>query len=111
MIRSRLRSRRNTKTVDVINKTLSGGYAESNAYTGLTATYEQRDAFELITEAGGVIKVTDVFWFEPATPGASLPTITEAQLLYDGSTRYEIIQVQTQGGGNSRMRVMTRRMR
>jgi len=110
MIGSRLRNRRNTRTVDIITKSLSP-YAETNAYTGLTATYEQRDAFELMTEAGAVIMVTDIFWLAPATPGASLPTITEGQVIYDGSTRYEIIQVQEQGGGGQRLRAMTRRMR
>jgi len=106
---SRLRRNRKQHTVNVITKTMSGGYSESNAYTGLTATHEQRDAFELMTDTGAVIMVTDVFWF--AKTSGTLPTITEEHAIEVGTVRYEIFQVADQGGQGNRLRVMTRRAR
>lgn len=110
---SRLKTFRDTttKTVDVVSKTISPSYSESNVYTGLTAVHYQDDAFELITDTGATVLVADVFLFYPATPNAALPTITEAHLVYDGSVRYEIIQVKQQTLGGKLLKVVTRRAR
>lgn len=112
MIKSRLRMRRTPVTITVKNKSRSGvQYSEGNAYTGLVATHEQPDAYETLGDAGAPVLVTDVFWFEAAA-GASLPVITEAHVLVDGSgTRYEVIMAQDQGGNGSRLKVATKRLR
>jgi hypothetical protein len=114
MVKSRLQSRRTAVTVAVKVKTLaSGQYSEANV-SGLgsvAATQEQRDAFEFTSDGGTIVTVTDVFWFEAAA-GASLPAIEESHVLVDGSSvRYEVVNVQDQGGEGDRLRVMTRRLR
>ena len=115
MIKSRLQIRRNKKTVSVLDRTLSSGkYVESivGALSNLEATYEQQDAFEVATDGGAVVTVTDVFWFE-AKAGEDLPAIEEKHVIREKGTlvRYEVLQVQDQGGGGNRLRVMTRRLR
>lgn len=112
MIKSRLRLRRTPVTITVKSKSRSGAvYSESSAYTNLSATHEQPDAQEQLNDTGMVVVVTDVFWFEAAA-GASLPVITEAHVLVDGSgTRYEVIMAQDQGGNGSRLKVATKRLR
>lgn len=109
MIGSSLRGMRNRLTVNVYSRTLSPTYSETIVYTGLTATREQRDAYEQMSETGAIITITDVFWFEPVN--GVLPVINEGHLLTCDSVRYEVLQVMDQGGGNSRLRVMTRRLR
>lgn len=112
MVKSRLRLRRSTKTINVKVKTLSGGkYTESNAYSGLTATWEPAEVDEVYGDAGQLALATDVFWFEAAA-GASLPAIEEKHVLVDAaSVSYEVISVTDQGGGGSRLKVVTRRMK
>lgn len=111
MITSRLRQRRPTKTITVKQKTFAGGqHTESNLLTGLTATYEQIAAFEVVGDGGAVVIVTDVFWFEPAS--GSLPAIEEKHVLVDGSgNRYEVVAVSNQAGGGNRLKVITRSLR
>lgn len=109
MIGSRVHQRRAQLTVNVYSKTLSPAYAETAVYTGLTATREQRDAFEQMTDTGVVILVTDVFWFEPVS--GVLPAINEGHVLTISTARYEVIQVANQGGESHRLRVMTRKIR
>lgn len=114
MIKSRLRLRRVTKTIDVKVKTqASGQYTEASVsgLSSLTATHEQRNAFEATTDAGAVVIVTDVFWFEQLSSG-SLPAIEEKHVLVDGdSQRYEVLTVQDQGGMGDRLMVMCRRIK
>lgn len=113
MIGSRLRQRRTTKTITVKSKTLSAGqYSESNALTGLTATHDPGGGDEQIAPEGEFVVVTDVFWFEPTTPGGSLPGITAAHVLVDeNSVRYEVVaNTIDQANGGSRLKVMTRRV-
>lgn len=113
MIKSRLRVRRPTMTVSVKQKSgpTSGQYSETTPLTGLTATHSQPDAKELVNDAGQVVTVTDVFYFEPAA-GASLPAITEQHVIVDSSNvRYEVIMVQNAGGGGNRLKVLTQRLR
>lgn len=112
MIKSRLRDRRQTKTITVKAKTFaSGQYTEATLYSGLIATYEQRQAVETATDGGAVVVVTDVFYFEPVTTG-TLPAIEEKHVLIDsGSVRYEVVSVADQGGGGNRLEVITRRLR
>lgn len=112
MIKSRLRDRRVTKTITVKVKTFaSGQHTEATLYSGLIATYEQRQSVEVSGEAGGMVVVTDVFFFEPVTTG-TLPAIEEKHVLIDsGSVRYEVVSVVDQGGGGNRLEVITRRLR
>lgn len=111
MIGSRLRERRLQLTVSVKLKTLtSGQMVESSAFTGLIATHEQPDANEFVTDAGAVVVVTDVFWFEPVA--GVLPAITEKHVIVDASSnRYEVVMVQNQAGEGNRIKVMTRALR
>lgn len=112
MIKSRLRLRRSTRTIAVKAKTLaSGKYTESNALTGLVATWEPAEVDESYGDAGQLALATDVFWFEAAA-GSSLPAIEEKHVLVDAaSVRYEVISVTDQGGGGSRLKVITRRVK
>ena len=114
MIKSRLRRRRTSKTFEVKVKTLaSGQHTEANV-AGLSAivgTREERDAVEVANDAGAIVGVTDVFWFEPKA-GDSIPAIEEKHVLIDGdSVRYEVLQVINQAGQDNRLRVLTRRVR
>ena len=118
MIKSRLQLRRNTITVAVKVKTLTGGttapFTEANV-SGLSAvpfTLESVDAFEVTTEGGMVVTVTDVLFHE-ALAGASLPAIEEKHVLVDttSSVRYEVLQAIAQGGEQDRLMVRTRRLR
>lgn len=100
--------RRATMTVSVKRKTLTSGQnVESNLYTGLIATHEQPDATEMFTDAGALVIVTDVFWFERVAD--VLPAITEKHVVVDASSnRYEVVMVQNQGGEGNRLKVTTR---
>ena len=112
--KSRLRERRVTLTIDVKVKTLSAGQNTEATVSGLgalTATREQRDAFEITNDTGAIVIVSDVFWFEQLSDG-TLPAIEEKHVLIDGSSiRYEVLNVANQGGEGNRLRVMTRRLR
>lgn len=110
-IDSRLRRRRVKVIVAVKLKTLTAGQnVESNLYTGLVATHEQPDASEMFTDAGALVVVTDVFWFEAI--GWALPAITEKHTIVDASNnRYEVVMVQNQAGEGNRLKVMTRALR
>jgi len=114
VIKSRLQERRTQLTITVKVKTLSSGqYSEAtvSGMSALTATREQRDAFEITDDAGTQVLVSDVFWFE-AIAGASLPAIEEQHVLIDASSvRYEVLSVADQGGDGDRLRVMTKRLR
>lgn len=111
MIASRLRDRRVQMTVSVKLKTLTAGqHVESNLASGLIATHEQPNAFEIISEAGMIVPVTDVFWFEPVS--GTLPAITEKHVVVDASSnRYEVVMVQRQAGEANRLKVMTKALR
>ncbi len=112
--KSRIRERRQTLTIDVKVKTLSSGQNTEATVSGLgslTATREQRDAFELTTDAGATVIISDVFWFEQLSNG-TLPAIEEKHVLVDGSSvRYEVLNGADMGGEGNRLRVMTRRLR
>lgn len=111
MIKSRLRVRRQKKTVSVRAKTLTAGkYVESSAYTGLVATWEPAMVEEVYSAAGQVAFATDVFWFEPTT--GSLPTIEEQHVIVDAAgLRYEVISTTSQGGEGNRLKALTRRVK
>lgn len=115
MIGSRLQIRRPQKTVDVKAKSPSGGqYTEANVIglTGLTPTYEQRNAQEEHTDAGGLTNVVDVFWFERLLTTNVLPTIREQHVIVDSDdVRYEVFEVSDEGGGGNRLKVTCRRLR
>lgn len=98
-------------TCSVKLKTLTAGQnVETSLTTGLIATHEQPDASELFTDAGALVVVTDVFWFEPVS--GTLPAITEKHTVIDASNnRYEVVMVQNQGGEGNRLKVMTRALR
>jgi hypothetical protein len=113
---SRLHIRRPKKTVDVKAKTLGGGgqYTEANVagLTGLTPTYEQRNAMEEHTDAGGLTNVVDVLWFERLLTTNILPAIREQHVIVDsGAVRYEVFEVSNEGGGGDRLKVTCRRLR
>lgn len=112
---SRLQVRRPQKTIDVKVKTRSGGkYTEANVsgLTGLTPTFEQRNAFEEHTDAGGTVNILDVFFFERPVATGILPAIREQHVLVDGdSVRYEVIEVSDEGGAGNRLKVSCRRLR
>ena len=112
---SRLQVRRVQKTVSVKVKTLTAGkYVESNVtgLTSLTPTYEQRNAFEEATDAGGTANVVDIFFFERLTTTNLLPAIREQHVVVDSdSVRYEVFEVSDEGGQGNRLKVSTRRLR
>ena len=114
MIKSRLAQRRITKTITVKVKTLaSGQYTEAtvSGMAALVAQREQAEATEYMTDAGAMVDVTDVFWFEVAA-GVTLPAIEEKHVLIDGdSVRYEAVSVTDQGGEGEVLKVMVRRLR
>ena len=117
MIKSRLQTRRNTKTVAVKVKTLTSGtdipYTEAtvSGLSAVVATFEQGDPIEISTDAGTIIIVPTTFWFE-ALAGSSLPAIEEKHVLVDtDSVRYEVLAINDQGGGDDRLEVITRRLR
>jgi hypothetical protein len=112
---SRLQVRRPQKTVDVKIKTLSAGqYAESNVLglTNLTPTHEQRNAIEEHTDAGGLVPVVDVFFFERLLTTRVLPAIREQHVIVDSDdVRYEVFEVSDEGGGGNRLKATCRRLR
>lgn len=113
---SRLQIRRPQKTVNVKVKTLGGGgkYTEANVagLTNLTATFEQRNAMEEHTDAGGTVNIVDVFFFERLTTTGILPAIREQHVIVDSdSVRYEVFEVSDEGGGGDRLKVSCRRLR
>jgi len=115
MIGSRLQIRRPQKTVNIKVKSRSGGqYTEANVsgLTGLTPTYEQRNAIEEHTDAGGLVNVVDVFFFERLTTTNILPAIREKHVIIDSdNVRYEVVEVSDEGGGGNRLKVNCRRLR
>lgn len=113
---SRLQIRRPQKTVDVKKKTLGGGgqYTEANVagLTGLTPTFEQRNAMEEHTDAGGAVNIVDVLFFERLITTGILPAIREQHMVVDSdSVRYEVFEVSDEGGGGDRLKVSCRRLR
>lgn len=112
---SRLQVRRVQKTVDVILKTLSGRqYTEAtvSGLTSLTPTFEQRNAVEENTDAGGLVNILDVFFFERLIATNVLPSIREQHILLDSnSVRYEVVEVSDEGGQGNRLKVSCRRLR
>ena len=113
---SRLQIRRPQKTVGVKAKTLGGGgqYTEANVggLTNLTPTWEQRNAMEEHTDAGGLTNVVDVFWFERLLTTNILPAIREQHVIVDSDdVRYEVFEVSDEGGGGNRLKVTCRRLR
>lgn len=112
---SRLQIRRPQKTVDVKIKALaSGQFTEANVsgLTSLTPTFEQRNALEEATDAGGLVNVLDIFWFERLLTTNILPAIREQHILVDSdSIRYEVIEVSNEGGGGNKLKVSCRRLR
>jgi hypothetical protein len=112
---SRLQVRRVQKTVDVKEKTRSGGqYAETNVagLTNLTPTYEQRNAQEEHTDAGGMTNVVDVFFFERLTTTGILPAIREQHVMVDSDdVRFEVFEASDEGGQGNRLKVTCRRLR
>ena len=115
MIGSRLQIRRPQKTVDAKAKSPSGGqYTEANVagLTNLTPTYEQRNAQEEHTDAGGLTNVVDVFWFERLLTTNILPAIREQHVIVDSdNVRYEVFEVSNEGGGGDRLKATCRRLR
>lgn len=113
---SRLHIRRPKKIVDVKAKTLGGGgqYTEANVagLTGLTPTYEQRNAMEEHTDAGGLTNVVDVLWFERLLTTNILPAIREQHVIVDSDdVRREVLEVSDEGGGGNWLKVTCRRLR
>lgn len=112
---SRLHVRRPQKTVDAKVKTRTNGqYTEANVsgLTGLTPTFEQRNAIEEHTDAGGAVNILDVFFFERLVTTNILPAIREQHVLVDGdNVRYEVIEVSDEGGAGNRLKVTCRRLR
>jgi hypothetical protein len=101
--------------VDVKVKTLtSGQFTEANitGLTSLTPTYEQRNAIEEATDAGGLVNILDIFFFERLVTTNLLPAIREQHILVDSSSvRYEVIEVSDEGGQGNRLKVSCRRLR
>lgn len=113
---SRLQIRRPQKVVDVKEKTLGGGgqYTEANVtgLTNLTATFEQRNAMEEHTDAGGTVNIVDVLFFERLITTSILPAIREQHVIVDSdSVRREVFEVSDEGGGGDRLKVSCRRLR
>ena len=112
---SRLQIRRPQKTIDVRIKTLaSGQYTEADvtSLTSLTPTFEQRNAMEESTDAGGLVNILDIFFFERLTATNILPAIREQHILLDSSSvRYEVMEVSDEGGQGNRLKVSCRRLR
>lgn len=112
---SRLHIRRPKKTVDVKAKTLGGGqYTEANVagLTGLTPTYEQRNAMEEHTDAGGLTNVVDMLWFERLLTTNILPAIREQHVIVDSDgVRREVFEVSDEGGAGNWLKVTCRRLR
>jgi len=86
----KLKHRQTQYTVSVI--TQNGTGTEVSALTGLKATRQQSDSVEVVTAAGVMTTVTYRFLFYPDSNN-DLPAITENQILSDGTTRFEILQV------------------
>lgn len=113
---SRLQIRRPQKTVDIKAKTLGAGgqYTEANVtgLTNLTPTYEQRNAIEEHTDAGGLTNVVEVLFFERLLTTGILPGIREQHVIVDSDdVRYEVFEVSNEAGGGNRLKVSSRRLR
>jgi hypothetical protein len=109
---SRLHVRRPKKTVDVLVKTrVNDQHTEAivPGLGGLTPTYEQRNAIEEHTDAGGLVNIVIVFFFERLIATGILPAIREEHVISDSdSNRYEIFEVSDEGGGGNRLKVTCR---
>ncbi len=114
MIKSRLRQRRKTDTVTVKVKSRSNSqYSEATdaGLVDLVVTRSQQDVFEQTADAGTIVTVGDMFYFE-AVAGESLPAIEEKHVLVDSSAvRYEVLRVTDVAGEGNRLMVATRRLR
>ncbi len=113
---SRLYVRRPKKTVSVKVKTrVSGKYTEANVagLTSLQAPFEQRNAIEEHTDAGGTVNVVDVGLFRPLTTTGILPAIREQHVIVDDDdgTRYEVLSVSDEAGAGNLLMVTCRRLR
>lgn len=113
---SRLHVRRPKKTVSVkVKSRASGKFTEANVtgLTGLAATFEQRNALEEHTDAGGTVNILDVLFFERLLATNILPAIREQHVIVDDddSTRYEVLEISDEGGAGNLLKVTTRRLR
>lgn len=110
---SRLRLRRQAKTVTVKSRAHSGStYTESNQEQNLIATWESRQVQDVNSDKTGTFyTVTDVFFFEKDND-CNFPTINNGDVIIDNATsqRYEIMHVSNEGGGNHRLMVSTKRL-
>ena len=110
---SRVRLRRQTKTVTVKSRTHSGStYTENNQELLLIATWEPRQVQDTNSETTGTFyTVTDVFFFEKDND-CGFPTIGNGDVIIDNDTsqRYEVMNVSNEGGGNHRLMVSTKRL-
>ena len=86
---SRLKHRQTKYTMSVITQGATG--TQTTTLSGLSATRQQRESTEFVSGVGMVVNVTYQFEFYQAD--GELPTITENQILYDGTDKYEILQV------------------
>jgi hypothetical protein len=85
--------RREPSTITVYTQVRTGSvYADSAVHTGLKARKENTFTQELVTEAGALVMVSDVFWFDRLSTGA-FPAIEEKHVLSDGTDRYEVVSV------------------
>lgn len=109
---SRLHIRRPKKTVDVLAKTRVGDQHTEAIVTGLgglTPTFEQRNAIEEHTDAGGLVNIVIVFFFERLITTSILPAIREEHVISDSdSNRYEIFEVSDEGGAGDILKVTCR---
>lgn len=102
-----LSSRRTKSTITVYNRTRSGSqYSDNVIDSGLSGRKEASFSQEIVTEAGAVVLVSDVFWFDKKSDG-TLPAIEEKHILYDGTSRYEVMMVIPRLYAN-KLKVMTR---
>lgn len=108
--KSRMGALRENSTVTVYTQTrTSSQYADSVVDTGLFARKEDSFTQELVTDAGLIVVISQVFWFDRKDDG-TFPAIEEKHVLYDGTDRFEVMQV-IQRRLTNRLKVMTRVLR
>ena len=116
---SKLQVRRIQKTVDVLVKTKTPSQAIFTeaavaGLTSLTPTFEQRTATEEQVDAGALVNIVDVFFFERLVSTGILPAIREKHVIVDSADatiRYEVLEISDEGGQGNRLKVTTRRLR
>lgn len=87
---SKLKHRQTEYTMSVFTQGATG--TQVTTLSGLSATRQQSQTEEYVSGVGMVVTVTYHFSFYPNASGV-LPTITENQILNDGSDNYEIVEV------------------